>query len=119
MVLLLVGAFLFMRSLETKATLDAVAAGLVIGFAIGVKPSNGLFVGAPVVAALLARHLRPLLPFGLALLPALLTLAVWKQRGLGTLPAFALEETRLAAGAIVGRRSRRRPLRRSRLGAPG
>jgi hypothetical protein len=26
---------------------------------------------------------------------------VWKQRGLGTLPAFALEETRLAAGAVV------------------
>jgi hypothetical protein len=101
MVLLLVGALLFLRSLETKATLDAVAAGLVIGFAIGVKPSNGLFLGAPVVAALLARHLRPLLPFGLALLPALLTLAVWKQRGLGTLPAFALEETRLAAGAVV------------------
>ena len=26
---------------------------------------------------------------------------MWKQRGLGTLPAFALEETRLAAGAVV------------------
>ena len=72
-----------------------------VGFAIGVKPSNGLFVAAPVVAALLARNLRPLLPFGLALLPALLTLALWKQRGLGTLPAFAVEETRLAAGAVV------------------
>ena len=102
MVLLLVGALLFMRALETKATLDAVAAGLVIGFAVGVKPSNGLFLAAPVAAALLARNLRPLLPFGLALLPALLTLVVWKQRGLGALPAFAIEETRLAAGAVVG-----------------
>ena len=101
MVLLLVGALLFMRALETRATLDSIAAGLVVGFAIGVKPSNGLFVAAPIVAALLARNLRPLLPFGLALLPALLTLALWKQRGLGTLPAFALEESRLAAGAIV------------------
>jgi hypothetical protein len=101
MVLLLVGALLFMRTLETRAPLDAAAAGLVVGFAVGVKPSNGLFLVAPVAAALLARNLRPLLPFGLALLPALLTLAVWKQRGLGTLPAFALEETRLAAGALV------------------
>lgn len=101
MVLLLVGALLFMRALETCATLDSIAAGLVVGFAIGVKPSNGLFVAAPIVAALLARTLRPLLPFGLALLPALVTLALWKQRGLGTLPAFALEESRLAAGAVV------------------
>jgi hypothetical protein len=101
MILLLVGALLFMRALETRATLDGVAAGLVIGFAVGVKPSNGLFVAAPCVAALLARNLRPLLPFGLAVLPALLTLALWKQRGLGSLPAFALEETRVAAGAAV------------------
>ncbi|HYK06619.1 MAG TPA: hypothetical protein VEW11_02505 [Gaiellaceae bacterium] len=101
MLLLLVGALLFMRALETRAPLDGIAAGLVIGFAVGVKPSNGLFVAAPVVAALLARNLRPLLPFGLALLPALLTLAVWKERGLGSLPAFALEETRLAAGAMI------------------
>ena len=59
-----------------RAALDAVAAGLVVGFAVGVKPSNGLFLAAPVAAALLARNLRPLLPFGLALLPALLTLAL-------------------------------------------
>ncbi len=56
MVLLLVGALLFMRALETRATLDSIAAGLVVGFAIGVKPSNGLFVAAPIVAALLARN---------------------------------------------------------------
>ena len=69
MLLLLVGALLFMRALETRAPLDGIAAGLVVGFAVGVKPSNGLFVAAPFVAALLARNLRPLLPFGLALLP--------------------------------------------------
>jgi hypothetical protein len=101
MVLLLVGALFFMRALETRAPLDALAAGLVVGFAVGVKPSNGLFLAAPAVAALLARTLRPLLPFGVALMPALVTLAIWKQRGLGTLPAFAFEETRLAADAMV------------------
>jgi hypothetical protein len=102
MVLLLVGAVLFVRALETGATLDVAAAGLVVGFAVGTKPSNGLFVAAPVVAALLARRLRPLLPFALAFLPALLTLVVWKQRGLGSVPAFALEETRLATAAVLG-----------------
>jgi hypothetical protein len=102
MVLLLVGALLFVRALETRAPLDAVAAGLVVAFAVGVKPSNGIFVGAPVLAALFARNLRPLLPFALAFAPALLTLALWKHRGLGTIPAFAFEETRLATTTALG-----------------
>ena len=72
-----------------------------IGFAFGMKPSNGLFLAAPFVAAVLMRNVRVLLPFGLALLPALLTLALWKERGLGSLPAFAFEETRLAAAVAV------------------
>ena len=102
MVLLLVGAVLFVRALETNAPLDALAAGLVVAFAVGMKPSNGLFLAAPALAAVLARNLRPLLPFVLALVPALLTLVIWKHRGLGTIPAFAFEETRLAASAGVG-----------------
>jgi hypothetical protein len=101
MVLLLVTALLFIRALDSGAALDAAAAGLVAGFAVGTKPSNGLFLAAPVVAAVLARNVRPLLGFGVALLPALLTLALWKQRGLGSIPAFALEETRLAAATVA------------------
>jgi hypothetical protein len=93
MVLLLVGALLFVRALETRAPLDAVAAGLVVGFAVGMKPSNGLFVAAVLVGAALTRNLRPLLPFALAFLPALLTLALWKKGGLGSVPAFAPVET--------------------------
>jgi hypothetical protein len=100
LVLLIVGTYLFVRALDTGAVLDAAAAGIVVGFAIGTKPSNSLFLAAPVAASLVARKWRPALAFGLALLPALLALAVWKQRGLGTLPLFALEETRLAAGAL-------------------
>ena len=102
MVLLLAGTVLFLRSLQTRGWLEAVAAGLVVGFAVGMKPSNGLYLAAPVAAALVARRLRPLLPFALAVLPALLTLAVWKQRGFGSLPAFAAEETRLALGVVAG-----------------
>ena len=102
MVLLLLVALLFVRGLETRAALDLAAAGLVAGFVIGIKPSNGLFLAAPILAAVVARRSAALLPFGLALLPALVTLAVWKQRGLGTLPAFAFDETRLATAAVLG-----------------
>lgn len=101
MVLLLVGAVLFLRSLQARAPLEAVAAGLVVGFAVGTKPSNALFVTAPLAAAVVARNVRPLLPFALAVAPAVLTLAVWKQRGFGSLPAFAAEETRLALGIVA------------------
>ena len=101
MVLLLVGSVFFLRALQLRTPLEAVAGGLMVGFAIGMKPSNGLFVAAPIAAALVARNLRPLLPFALAIVPALLTLAVWKQRGFGSLPAFAAEETRLALGVVA------------------
>lgn len=102
MILLAVGALLFLRALESASPLEAIAAGLVIGFAIAVKPSNGLFVAAPALAALAARNLRVLVPFGLALLPALVTLAVWKQRGLGSLPVFAFEQAHVATTAALG-----------------
>ena len=101
MVLLLVAALLFVRGLDGHTWTELAAAGLVAGLAVGTKPSNGLFLAAPAVAALLARRLGTLLPFALALVPALLTLALWKQRGLGTLPAFALERTHLAATAAA------------------
>ena len=42
------------------------------------------------------------LPFLAGLAPALLTLAIWKQRGLGSIPLFAFEEARLAAGTTLG-----------------
>jgi hypothetical protein len=100
-VLLAVAALLFLRALDGDGWTDAVAAGLVLGFAIGMKPSNALLLGAPAAAALVARNLRVLVPFGLALAPALLTLALWKHRGLGTIPAFAAGEIRTAASAVA------------------
>jgi hypothetical protein len=100
LVLLVVGTYLFVRALETRAAFDAAAAGIVVGFAVGTKPSNALFIAAPLAASLVARLWRPAVVYGLALLPAILALAVWKQRGLGELPLFAFEETRLAATAL-------------------
>jgi hypothetical protein len=89
MVVLLVAAYFVLRHLETLASIDAVAAGLAAGFAIAVKPANLLFLPAAAGALLVARRPRGLGLFALALLPALVSLTVWKDRGLGYLPAFS------------------------------
>ncbi len=68
------------------------------GLAIALKPANGLFIFAPLVAFALARRWRAVLEFGVALIPALLTLAVWKYRGTG-ISVLALDPTVLAAAA--------------------
>ncbi len=102
-VAVVVGAYFVLRAMDDGGWVDAGAAGLATGFAVGVKPSNLLFVGAPIVGLALARRWRTLLPFALALAPALLTLALWKQRGLGSVPAIsAPEPLRLAAGTFLG-----------------
>ena len=99
LVVLLAAGYLTVRALERGDVLSAVLAGLVFGYAIGIKPANGVAVAAPLLAFAVARRWRGAAAFGTALLPSLLTLALWKQRGLGELPLFALEETRLAIGA--------------------
>ena len=53
---LLVTAYLLVRALDTRDWRDAVLAGLVGGFAIGLKPSNALFFGAAVLCLLVARR---------------------------------------------------------------
>src|SRR4051794_28903594 len=86
MVCLLVAAVFCLRALEGDSWRALAAAGLAAGFAIAIKPANGLFLVAPVLAFLAARRPRPLLVFGAALVPALLTLVLWKWRGVGYFP---------------------------------
>jgi len=86
MVCLLVAALFCVRALDTRDLLDAALAGCAAGFAIGIKPANALFLAGPVLAFAAARRLREGLGFGAGLLPLLLTLALWKYRGLGHLP---------------------------------
>ena len=95
----LVAAYFVLRALDTRDDVDAILAGVAAGFAVGVKPSNLLFLGAPFVAFLLARRWRTIVVFGIALAPALITLALWKARGLGNIPAVAEPVHRLAFGA--------------------
>jgi hypothetical protein len=86
MVVVLCSAYFALRAMDEDRTVDAVLAGLLAGFALGIKPSNAPFLAAPFLGLLLSRRFRGTVAFGAALLPSLLTLAIWKQRGLGVLP---------------------------------
>ena len=100
MVLLLCAAYLLFRHLDEGGWETAVLAGLVVGFVLGLKPSNTLFLAAPLVGLLIGKRYRGAVAFGLALLPTVVTLIVWKQRGLGQLPLFSSATgVTLAAGA--------------------
>jgi hypothetical protein len=86
MVVVLCSAYFALRAMDEDRTVDAVLAGLLAGFALGIKPANAPFLAAPLCGLLISRRLRGTAAFGAALLPALVTLAIWKQRGLGQLP---------------------------------
>ncbi len=89
MVGVLVAAYFAVRALDTRASEDAALAGLATGLAVGLKPANALFVAAPVLALVLARAWRQLAPFAAAIALPLITLLIWKERGLGRTPALA------------------------------
>jgi hypothetical protein len=94
MVALLISAYFCLRTLDSAGWGMPVAAGLAAGYSIALKPSNALFLFAPAVL-LLVRKWSAVVPFAVGLAPALLTLALWKYRGLGALAA-APEPERLA-----------------------
>ena len=99
MVVVLAAAFFVTRSLSPERITDAALAGLLLGAAGGLKPPN-LLVGFGVVLAYpLARRWREAAAFGVAVLPSLLVLALWKDRTLGELPVLALQHTQLVASA--------------------
>lgn len=99
MVLVLAAAFFVVRSLTPARLADAVLAGILVGAAGGLKPPNYLFAVGAILAYPVARRWREALVFAAAIAPSVLVLALWKERGLGTLPAFAFDQVRLAAGS--------------------
>ncbi len=101
MVLVLAAAFFVVRSLTPGRVADAVLAGILAGAAGGLKPPNYLFVVGAVLAYPLARRWREGLGFAVAIVPSLLVLALWKDRGLGYIPVLTLEQAQLAAGTSV------------------
>ncbi len=101
-VALLISAYFCLRTFDSPGWAAPAAAGVAAGYSIAIKPSNALYLFAPGVLFLVKRW-RAVLPFALGLAPALLTLALWKYRGLGELAA-APEPVRLAGvGGLVDR----------------
>jgi hypothetical protein len=88
-VCVLLAGYFAVTSLDTADPVRAVLSGVLAGFAIGIDPANALFVAAPLVAFALARRWRSSVFFGLALLPAVATAALWNYRGLGHIPLHA------------------------------
>ena len=99
MVALLVGALFVLRSIDRRSWTDAVVAGVMVGVAGGAKPPNFLFLAGVVLAYVGCRRSREALAFGAAILPALLTLVIWKSRGLGNVPLFSLGGVHEALGS--------------------
>jgi hypothetical protein len=98
MVVVLAAALFVVRSLDAGRVTEAALAGLLLGAAGGMKPPNLLMGIGAALAYLVARRFREGVVFGAALVPSLLVLALWKERGLGQLPLFSLDEARVAAG---------------------
>ena len=101
MVLVLAAAVFVVRSLEGDRRHEAVLAGLLLGAATAIKPPNLLMGVGAALAYLVARRWRNGLVFGVAIVPSLLVLVFWKERGLGSVPILTFEETRLAASSGV------------------
>jgi len=97
-VAVLVSAALTVRALQAGAYREAMLAGTFAGVALALKPANALFLGGPALAFLIARRWRQAGLFAVALAPALVTLTLWKWRGLGEVPLFADGQIRLATG---------------------
>ncbi|MGI9111060.1 MAG: hypothetical protein ACR2GT_02465, partial [Gaiellaceae bacterium] len=99
LVVVLAAALFVVRSLGPSRITEAAMAGLLLGAAGGMKPPNLLMGAGAALAYLVARRWRNGIVFGAAIVPSLLVLVLWKERGLGQLPVLSLGEARLAAGA--------------------
>ena len=96
MIALTVGAYLCLRALDSRHWIWAAGAGFAVGFALAVKPSDSVFLVAPILLFLVFRW-RVLLPFALGLVPCLAALGFWKVSGEGNLPWRTSEPTRVVA----------------------
>ncbi len=101
MVLVLAAAVFVVRSIDGARLTDAVLAGLLLGAAGAMKPPNLLMGAGAALAYLVARRWREGVAFGVAIVPSLLLLAYWKDKGLGAIPLLSLEEVRVAAGSTL------------------
>jgi hypothetical protein len=99
MVLVLAAVYFVVRSLEPGHMTEAVLAGVLLGASAALKPPNLLVAAGVALAYVIARRWREGLACAVATIPALLILLAWKVKGLGEIPALALEQTRIAVGS--------------------
>ena len=100
MVAVLVSVYFAFRIMRRPDTIDALACGLAGGTAFAIKPSNSIFLAGVILGLAYRRRLAGAAYVLAGLTPALVTLALWKYRGLGNLPLFQSEDAvRLASGA--------------------
>jgi hypothetical protein len=87
LVVILASAWATLRALDTRRLEDAVLAGLLAGFAVGIKPGNTFFLAAPFLGLAIARRWLQGAVWAASLVPALVTLTIWKDRGRGYVPS--------------------------------
>ncbi len=100
-VLVIWSAWASCRAFDSRRTDDALLAGVLVGALIAVKPSNVIFAGAPLLCLLLLRRWRQAAVAVAAAVPSVLVLALWKARGVGTIPLFAAGAARREAGGTT------------------
>lgn len=86
MVMLAISAYFAVRTLQGGGWTDCALGGLFGGFAIGIKPASALYLGGLVLALAYMRNRRTAAYVAGGLALPLLTLVLWKGRGLGHIP---------------------------------
>src|SRR4051794_3558621 len=99
LVLVVATAWATMRAIRNGRFGSAVGAGVLGGVMLGLKPSNGYFVLAVAVAMVVWKRRAVALGWAAGVAPGVLTLVIWKARGLGRIPILdAYAPHREAAG---------------------
>jgi hypothetical protein len=103
LVAVLAAAWATARAVQSGRFGSAIGAGVLGGLALGLKPANGYFLLAVAVFLLASWRPRAALGWIVGLAPALVTLTIWKARGLGTIPILsAYAPRREASSAVLG-----------------
>jgi len=89
MVFAIIAAYLLLRTLDNNNIADGALCGLVFGFLVLMKPANGPLPLVGVLVLGLAFRFRALVAVLTAMVPALVTLTIWKRVGGGEVPLLS------------------------------
>jgi hypothetical protein len=89
MVFAIVAAYLLLRALDSNTIADGALCGLLFGFLVLMKPANGPLPLVGVIVLGLAFRFRAVFAVLVTMVPALITLTIWKKVGGGEVPLLA------------------------------